>query len=154
MKKETRIKYIEAMSSEEFERKMNDALKGLCEPKIQIYGKYEGAIIYTEHIYEEEKTIADLFEEAGCGATCGECSMFTKPTDGRVKWVVCGKGRRVSEDCRACDSYYLERRRNVPEIRGGNEEKTDGHGVSCGVTRLNMVESIPQEKRTDTVHAS
>lgn len=90
MKKETRIKYIEAMSSEEFE----------------------------------------------------------------VKWVICGKGRRVSEDCRACDSYYLERRRNVPEIRGGNEEKTDGHGVSCGVTRLNMVESIPQEKRTDTVHAS
>lgn len=60
MKKETRIKYIEAMSSEEFERKMNDALKGLCEPKIQIYGKYEGAIIYTEHIYEEEKTIEYL----------------------------------------------------------------------------------------------
>ena len=110
MKKETRIKYIEAMSSEEFERKMNDALKGLCEPTIQIYGKYEGAIIYTEHIYEEEKTIADLFEEAGCGATCGECPMFTKPTDGRVKWVVCGNGRRVSEDYRACDSYYLERR--------------------------------------------
>ena len=154
MKKETRIKYIEAMSSEEFERKMNDALKGLSEPTIQIYGKYEGAIIYTEHIYEEEKTIADLFEEAGCGATCGECPMFTKPTDGRVKYVVCGNGRRVSEDYRACDSYYLERRRNVPEVRRGNEEKTDGHGVSCGTARPYMVESVPQEKRTDTVHAS
>lgn len=154
MKKETRIKYIEAMSSEEFERKMNDALKGLCEPKIQIYGKYEGAIIYTEHIYEEEKTIADLFEEAGCGAFCGECPMFTKPTDGRVKWVVCGMGRKVTEEYKACDSYYLERRKNVPEIRGGTEEKTDGHGVSCGTARPYMVESIPQEKRTDTVHAS
>lgn len=154
MKKETRIKYIEAMSSEEFERKMNDALKGLCEPTIQIYGKYEGAIIYTEHIYEDEKTIADLFEEAGCGATCGECPMFTKPTDGRVKWVICEHGKRVKGDYKACDSYYLERRKNVPEVRGGNEEKRNGHGVSCGTARPYMVESIPQEKRTDTVHAS
>ena len=150
MRKEKRLIYIEAATGEEFEEKMNEALKGLPDPDIQIYGKFEGVIIYTEHIFEEEKTIADLFEEAGCGATCSECPYYTKPTDGRVKWTVCN-GRKVKGSSKACDSYYLGRRRNVPET-GREAEGTGledrGHG---GLTEDLTLESVSQTERRHSV---
>ena len=150
MRKEKRLIYIEAATGKEFERKMNETLKGLCDPQIEIYGKNEGVIIYTEHIFEEEKTIADLFEEAGCGATCSECPYYSKPTDGRVKWTVCN-GRKVKADSKACDSYYLERRSNVPET-GGEAEGTGLEDRGYGSPAQDItVESIPQTERRYTV---
>ncbi len=151
MKKEKRLIYIEAATGKEFEEKMNEALKGLPDPDIQIYGKFEGAIIYTEHIFEEEeKSIAEMFEEAGCGATCSECPYYTKPTDGRVKWTVCN-GRKVKGSSKACDSYYLGRRRNVPET-GREDEGTGledrGYG---GLTEDLTLESLPQTERRHSV---
>ena len=150
MKKEKRMIFIEATTWQEFEMKMNEALKGLPEPDVQIYGKYEGAIIYTEHIYEEEKSIADLFEEAGCGATCSECPYYTPSTDGRVKWTVCGS-RKVKADSRACDSYYLERRNNVPEVRSETERDELAHRRLSGMPQDIVVASIPQTQRHYTV---
>lgn len=152
MKKEKRMIFIEAATGKEFEEKMNDTLKGLPDPEVQIFGKFEGCIIYTEHIYEEEKTIAQLFEEAGCGAKCEDCPYYERPTDGRVKWTVC-HGRKVKADSRACDSYYLERRNNVSVIG----RKTEGAGLEdrghgCSVEDITM-EGISQEERRHTLFA-
>jgi len=150
MRKEKRTIFIEATTGQEFEKKMNETLKGLPDPEIQIFGKYEGCIIYTEHIYEEEKTIAQLFEEAGCGAKCEDCPYYERPTDRRVKWTVC-HGRKVKADSRACDSYYLERRDNVSVIGRENEGaglEDRGHG---GLTEDHTMESLPQEERGHTV---
>lgn len=141
--------FIEADSSEEFDKLVNDSMKGLVDPTLQIYGLYKGAITYKEIVVEEdEKTIADLFEEAGCGAKCGECPFFQKPTDGRKKWVVCGK-RRVSEKSRACDDYYLGRRANVSTFR----REAEGTGMErCGSRRVSegiASSSLQQETRTN-----
>ena len=141
--------FIEADSSEEFDRLVNDSMKGLVDPTLQIYGLYKGAITYKEIVVEEdEKTIADLFEEAGCGAKCGECPFFQKPTDGRVKYVVCGK-RRVSEKSRACDDYYLGRRANVSAFR----TEVEGNGLERRGSRRMSEDIAPgrvqQETRTD-----
>ena len=141
--------FIEADSSEEFDRLVNDSMKGLVDPTLQIYGLFKGAITYKEIVVEEdEKTIADLFEEAGCGAKCGECPFFNKPTDGRVKYVVCGK-RRVSEKSRACDDYYLGRRANVSAFRTETEgtglERRGSRRMSEGIASG----SLQQETRTN-----
>lgn len=147
MKREKRTLFIDAPNGNELERKLNESLKGLPNADVQVIGKYEACIIYDEFIFEtEEKTIADLFEEAGCGAKCSECPHFIKPTDGRRKWTVCGN-RRVSEDSRACDSYYLERRKNVSETGRTDEVKRMGHRTPRRLHKVNMVEGIPQEKR-------
>lgn len=153
MKREKRTKFIEANSGKELETLMNDSLKGLVNAQVQIFGKYEACIIYDEIIYEEEKTIADFFEEAGCGANCSECPYFTEPTDGRVKWTVCEKAhRRITKDSKACDSYYLERRRNVPETgreneRAGMEHERPGERFENAVGWETLLEGIPQESR-------
>ena len=153
LKKETRTKFIEATSKEAFEREMNEALKGLSDPKIQVYGKYAGAIIYTEHLYEEDqRTVADFFEEAGCGASCSECSHFQQPKDGRVKWIICEHAhRRVSGRTNACDFYYLERRNNVPETGTTNERDRLGHERAGELPENLVVEDIPQTERRYTL---
>lgn len=153
MKREKRTIFIEAESGKELEALMNETLKGLVNAQVQIFGKYEACIVYDEIICEEEeKTIADLFEEAGCGAKCSECPYYTEPTDGRVKWTVCEKAhRRVSKDSRACDSYYLERRNDVSEVRRDDEEERVGHQPLGGLHKVIVVEGIPQEKRRHRV---
>ena len=112
--KSTKTIFIKADSSEEFDQIVNDSMKGLIDPQLQIYGLYEGAITYQDIAVEDEeqKTIADLFEEAGCGAKCGECPFYEKPEDGRKKWTVCGN-RKVNEESRACNEFYLGRRENA-----------------------------------------
>lgn len=105
--------FIKATSSEEFDRMLNESLIGLVDADVQIYGLYEGAILCTEIVVEDDrKTIADMFEEAGCGKTCGDCPFYERPKDGRFKYTVCGK-RKISEGSRACDDYYLGRRTNA-----------------------------------------
>jgi len=141
--------FIEAESSAEFDQLVNESMKGLVDPQLQIYGLYKGAITYMSIEYEEdEKTIADLFEEAGCGAKCGDCPFYKKPTDGRKKWTVCGK-RRVNEKSKACDDYYLGRRGNVSAFRREDEgtglERRGSGGMSEGVS----TGGLQQETRTD-----
>lgn len=111
--REKRTIFIEAEDQWAFDRKLNECLKDKMDAQVQIYGLFKGAILYTEMIVEEdEPTIAELFEKAGCGASCGDCPMYEKPTDGRVKWTICGR-RRINESSRACDDYYLGRRKNA-----------------------------------------
>lgn len=111
--REKRTIFIEAEDQWTFDRQLNENLKGKIDASVQIYGLFKGAILYTEMIVEEdEPTIADLFERAGCGASCGECPMYRKPTDGRVRWTVCGN-RKVNEESRACDAFYLGRREDA-----------------------------------------
>lgn len=111
--REKRTIFIEAEDQWTFDRQLNENLKGKVDASVQIYGLFKGAILYTEMIVEEdEPTIADLFERAGCGAYCKECPNYQKPTDGRVKYTVC-HNRKISEESRACDDYYLGRRANA-----------------------------------------
>lgn len=111
--REKRTEFVKAEDQTTFEKKLNECLKGKVDAQVQIYGLYEGAVLYTEMVVEEdEPTLADLFEKAGCGAKCGDCPNFKKPTDGRIKWTVCG-GRKVNEQSRACDAFYLGRRENA-----------------------------------------
>ena len=105
--------FIEAEDQKTFDNKLNECLKGKMDAQVQIYGLFKAAILYTEiEVEEDELTIAELFEKAGCGAFCGDCPNFIKPTDGRVKYTICGN-RRINEGSRACDDYYLEGRKNA-----------------------------------------
>ena len=105
--------FIEAESQKEFDRLMNEALEGLIDATVQIYGLYKGAVLYTDiEAEEEQKTIAEMFEEAGLGKCCGDCPFYNAPEDGRVKWTACGD-RRINKNSRACDGYYLGRRINA-----------------------------------------
>lgn len=151
IRKSKRTIFIEATTNEEFEKALNEALKGLNDPKVQIFGKYQCAILFNELIYEEDhKTIADLFEEAGCGATCGDCPFYQEPTDKRKKYTVCNN-RRIKEDSRACDSYYLGRRSDVSEIGRTDGGEAMDYGRSCEDPENGMVASIPQTQRQDSV---
>lgn len=145
----TKTIFIEAESSAEFDQLVNESMKGLVDPQLQIYGLYKGAIAYRSiEIEDDEKTIADLFEEAGCGAKCGDCPFFKKPTDGRIKHVVCGK-RRVTEKSRACDDYYLGRRGNVSAFRREDEGTGLERRGLGGVSESVASGSVQQETRTD-----
>lgn len=155
MKKEKRTKFIKASTGREFEAVMNESLKGLMNPQVEIFGKYEGCIIYEEFVYvEEEKSIADLFEEAGCGATCSECPLYKESKDGRVKWTVCEQEhRRINKESRACDSFYLGRRKDVPSIGEEAEGKElEDHGLGRMPQDLSM-EGLLQEEWKDSVLA-
>lgn len=113
IKREKKSIFIEADNQRAFDRKLNEALEGKMDAQVQIYGLYQGAVIYTEmEVEEDEPTIADMFEKAGCGAMCGECPFYERPEDRRKKWTVCS-GRKVNESSRACDTYYLGRRNNA-----------------------------------------
>ena len=143
--------FIEAETNEEFERKINESLNGLVTPDVQVYGLYKAAILYDEVTYEdEEKTITELFEEAGCGAKCSECPYFEKPTDGRKKWYKCTRGnRKVKEDSRACESYYLrkEGKREIPKSKTGNESaqmESAGHRKLSRHIRTGILQQTEQ----------
>lgn len=111
--REKKTIWVEAMNKWDFDAQLNESMEGLIDATVQVYGLYQAAILYTEiTVQDEDKTIADLFEEAGCGARCGECPFYAKPTDKRIKWSVCGK-RKINEGSRACDDYYLGRRKNA-----------------------------------------
>lgn len=105
--------FIEADDQWAFDNKLNECLKGKMDATVQIYGLFKAAILYTEiDVEEDEPTIAEMFEKAGCGAICGDCPNYQKPTDGRVKYTVCGN-RKINEESRACDAFYLGRRENA-----------------------------------------
>lgn len=105
--------FIEATNQWDFDKELNECLRGKIEATVQVYGLFKAAILYTElEIEEDEPTIAEMFEKAGCGAKCGECPFYESPEDGRKKWTVCS-GRKVNENSRACDAYYLGRRNNA-----------------------------------------
>lgn len=153
--KSTKTIFIKADSSEEFDQIVNDSMKGLIDPQLQIYGLYEGAITYQDIAVEDEeqKTIADLFEEAGCGAKCGECPFYQKPTDGRVKYTVCGS-RKVSAGSRACDDYYLGRRGNVSAFRREDEGTRMGRRATGGLPGGVVADSVQQASRQDEVQSA
>lgn len=155
MIKQKRTIWIKANNENEWDEMLNETLKGLIDAEIHIYGRFEGAITHTEIIYEEEeKTIADLFEEAGCGAKCEECPNFKKSEDGRVKWTVCGRNRKVTKTTRACDEFYLERRKGVPET--GRED--EGMGLEgrrpCRMSQGIDSGRIQQTTRKDEVYCT
>ena len=125
--REKRTIFIKEQTNADFDRRLNESLKDLVNPEVQIYGMFECAILYDEITYEEEqKTIADLFEEAGCGKKCADCPFFEKSEDQRRKWHKCTlKDRKTRADSRACDSYYLrkEGKSEVPKVKRRDEEE-------------------------------
>lgn len=139
--KQKRTIFIEASSGQDFDKKINEALKGLPNPEIQIYGKYKGVIIYTEYTCEEDQA-------EKCTAKCGECPFYRPSTDGRVKWIICDKAnRRVSANTDVCSLYPDERRDEiVPEIRTEVKGEKVGHGRLGFMLEDRMVESVSTEK--------
>ena len=105
--------FIEAEDQKSFDKELNECLRGKMDATVQVYGLFKAAILYTElEVEEDELTLAEMFEKAGCGAICGDCPNYTKPADGRVKYTVCGN-RKINEESRACDTFYLGRRKNA-----------------------------------------
>lgn len=154
MKKLKKTIWIRATNGKEWDEMLNETMKGLVDAELHIYGLFEGAITHTEFITEEEKTIADLFEEAGCGAKCEECPHFKSSEDGRVKWTVCGRNRKVTKSTRACDEFYLERRKSVPDTRRETERVGMERRGSCGVHKGITGSRLQQETRENEIHTS
>lgn len=153
--KNKRSIFIEAENNDEFERKLNESLKGLMNAEVQIYGLYQAAILYEEVSVEEEvKTIAEMFESIGNGAMCSECPHFRESEDKRRRWHNCGlDNKKVRKDTKACDIYYLERgeENEIPKVKRGDEKKKVEGSRSCKRIEDLIVLDVRQDFRENTV---
>lgn len=110
MKTKTRFKVIalQAGSAEEFNERIAEALENATAPKITyMQGVPFAAYIEYKEVLEIPETIAERYEIAGEGATCGECPFILKSTDRRCVWHYCAQyGKKTKETTPACDNFY------------------------------------------------
>ena len=102
---------IQEQSAAAFQAKVNEALLTVASPTIEMDRNvpFTCYIFYTVEIQEPE-TIADEYELAGCGKTCGDCPHFEDTGDKRRKTFKCAYAEYgVSRGTMpACDKYYEE----------------------------------------------
>lgn len=112
---------VSELDAESFEQKINTILAGIIDPEI-ILDKAKPFTAYI--IYRVRKdvpeTVLELLEmldvDGGC-ATCQNCPHLVRSKDKRKKWHKCGlTGEQVKEDSRACETYYIEKRKQYREI--------------------------------------
>ena len=122
--KDTKFKQcacISEASADAFQDKANAVLSHLPEPEI-IIDKTQPftAYIFYKVRKKTPETVLELLEmldsDGGC-AQCQDCPEFIKSKDKRTKWGKCRrKNVPIRADGRACELYYLERRREAAAI--------------------------------------
>ena len=112
---------ISEASAAAFQNAINAILQQTPEPEIVIDKTQPfTAYIFYKVSKDAPETVLELLEmldeDGGC-AQCQDCPEFIRSTDKRRKW---GKCRRKNEptrtDSRACELYYLARRREAERI--------------------------------------
>ena len=128
--KDTKFKQcvcISETSAEAFQDAANAILAQLPEPIIEL-DKTKPFTMYV--FYNVRRTapetvleLLEMLDADGGNAQCEDCPSFMRSTDKRKKWGEC---RRKNEpkrtDSRACEIYYLERRREAAAIAAEFEQ--------------------------------
>ena len=112
---------ISEASAGAFQDAINAMLQQTPEPEIVIdkTQPFTAYIFYKVHKNAPETVLEllEMLDTDGGQAQCQDCPEFIKSTDKRRKW---GKCRRkiepVRADGRACELYYLARRREAEHI--------------------------------------
>lgn len=106
-----RFRCIQAQDAEEFEAEMNELFELAINPEI----KYDERLSFTAYVvytYEANvaETLADEYELAGKGRTCGECPYLERDGHKSKKIFPCRYATygRTMIDTKACDRYYIE----------------------------------------------
>ena len=110
MKTKTRLRVtaIQAASAEEFNEIIAEVLERADAPKITFLqaAPFTAYVEYRE-VEEIPETLAECYELAGEGATCGECPFLVKSKDRRCVWHYCAQyGKKTKETTPACDNFY------------------------------------------------
>lgn len=104
-----RVKVIQEATAEDFEKKLNEALRGVKNPSIE-FNHSAGHCAYIT--FEEFRTIPETaedeyFEKMGERCHCGDCPYLEKSNDKRVRWHTCKYNEfPVKVDSLACELYY------------------------------------------------
>lgn len=112
---------ISEKSAAVFEQKTNYILSQMEDPEIILDRSqpFTAYIIYSVR-KDYPETVLELLEmlDGNDGrASCADCPAFIKSKDKRRKWGSCKrKAEKTRCDARACELYYLERRREAERI--------------------------------------
>lgn len=122
--KDTKFKQcacISEASAAAFQDAANGLLAQLANPEIIIdqTQPFTMYVFYNVH-RDTPETVLELLEkldaDGGC-AKCDNCPAFIRSKDKRRKWGSCRRtAQPIRCDTRACELYYLERRREADQI--------------------------------------
>lgn len=103
----------------DFQLRMNEALSNLSNPEIVFdpNRSFTAVIIYSvlRDVPEDLLELLELMD--GDSHCCGECPHYIKSEDKRRKYGSCSrKADRTRADSRACELYYIERRRELQPV--------------------------------------
>lgn len=115
------IACISAESATEFETKSNAILAGVKDPEILFDQSkpYTAYIIYKvrKDIPETVLELLEMLDDDGGRATCADCPYLVRSKDKRKAWHTCSKKAEPTRaDSRACEDYYMEKRKLHREI--------------------------------------
>ncbi len=145
-----RIAVIDANSAEVFEARMNELLLSIVNPEI-VMDRNRPFLAYvfydiSKNFPECALELLEMLDPEGGQAVCGDCPHFMKSDDKRMKRGLCASSHeRVRIDLRACERYYIERRREnaqlvkeFQQIPFTNDDKknTLSRAKFCRTTRL------------------
>lgn len=123
--KESTYKQIACISesnAEIFQDKANNILATIAEPEIVLDGTrpFTMYILYSirKDVPETVLELLEMLDADGGHAHCEDCPAFIKSPDRRRKWGGCRRkpDKPTRCDSRACELYYLERRREAERI--------------------------------------
>lgn len=111
--KTSRIKAITALTAEDFETRMNDALEEIA----SLHSSYSihfnmsmGHVAYIEYHFTTDipENLEDEYRLRGERYFCRNCPYFTPSFDGRTQHGKCdyGVSRRPAPDHGACETFY------------------------------------------------
>lgn len=105
-----------------FQDKANSILATMADPEI-VLDKTRPFTMYvfysvSKDIPESVLELLELLDADGGHAKCEDCPAFIRSKDKRRKWGGCSRkpGEQTRCDSRACELYYLERRREAERI--------------------------------------
>lgn len=106
-----RFRCIQEADAVSFEIAMNELFDLAINPEIK-YDDNRSYTAYVVYTYEANvaETLADEYELAGKGRTCGECPYLERDNHATKKVFPCqyAKYGRTRIDSAACDRYYYE----------------------------------------------
>ena len=112
---------ISELNAGAFQDKANAVLSHLPEPEIVVdqTKPFTMYIFYTVR-RDTPETVLELLEMLdadGGHAQCQDCPAFVRSKDRRKKWGSCSRKAEPTRcDARACELYYLERKREAMAI--------------------------------------
>lgn len=118
---------ISEVSAPAFQDAVNSVLTQIPEPEI-VVDQTQPFTIYIfynvrRNMPETVLELLEMLDADGGNAHCEDCPAFIRSTDKRKKWGSCRRKVIPTRcDTRACELYYLERRREAATIAAEFEQ--------------------------------